>query len=320
MPPKYNQLHLAGFLFLMAIIRPITVGAVISKCCPIDSQIRIDRGSLPNCVKREDSSAAWDSYNVKVSADETQFPQCNYGVRPIVQASTNFSTANGCFDRSNDGHLYSISCKGQSTIALHKLSKCCPLKHSYERANGVCVPSNSSHSVFRKLFGDNVVVVEWRVPQCTANEEFVEFQSMTRDIAFVNHHLRVKNEYFPAGEALRADKYCIESVDNTTHRQNVAQIMVWSCQPKNISDQMPFVIKRCTKTDEFTVERGLADEKLGKLDFSTVSMLTSCVFLLLTLIVYLSLPKVSRALCLLEHKLCLCPSLTLHFVHPMCSC
>lgn len=279
---------------LITITRPILVSAVVSKCCPIDSQILVSYGSLPNCVKRENSSATWDSYNVKMSDVETQFPRCAVGVIPIVsRISANSSTVNGCLDKSNDDNLYSISCKGQPTIALHKLNKCCPVKHNYDHSKSVCVPSNTSHL----MFGDNVVVLEWKEPQCSANEDLVEFQSMVTNVGFVDQHLRVTNEYFPDGEELRTNKYCIESNFIVENRAKGAQIIIWICQPKNISDRMPFIIERHMNNDEHLVKQGTPRcqtvlNSYEKHKFYSIALLTSCAFLLMTLIVYLSMPKV----------------------------
>lgn len=272
----------------------LQTSALLSKCCPIGSEMNIQTGNLPNCIK-QDNATDWDLYNVKVSKVETQFPQCDYGVKQIFQASTNVSLLNGCLDKSIDGNLYTIRCKDQPTVAVHKLNKCCPVNQSFDYERRFCVSSLDSIVRFRELFGDAVVIFEPKTPNCTGDDVFVEFHSTNHDIAFVDRNLRIKTEYFPAGQLLRINQYCIESIlNNDDDKEGISDIIVWSCQPKDVVEKFPHVVQCMDNENELEFDKPLCrnGKKIGEFDLCTFGFIVSCVFLAMTLIVYLSLPKV----------------------------
>lgn len=295
-----KSIRLAGILIIL-LNRP-QISALLSKCCPIGSQIHINNGNLPNCVKQENATN-WELYNVDVSTKETQFPQCNYGVKQIFQASTNLSLLNGCLDKSIDGNLYTIRCKDQPAVDVHKLNKCCPANQSFDQKRQLCASSLASNMRFRQLFGDTVVILEPKMPHCDEDEVFVEFHSTHHDIAFVDRNLRIKSQHFPAGQTLRINQYCIESLlTDEDIVESKWDIIVWSCQPKDVVEKFPHILQ-CKNDagengDMVELDKPLCRNgaKIGKYDLCSVGSILSCVFLALTLIVYLSLPKVCCAL------------------------
>lgn len=220
------------------------------KCCPSDSRINIVDATIKSCAKSENTTIDWDAYNVAVSADHTQFPRCEFGVRRTFEAPADFAELNGCLDKSIDGHFYAFHCNGQPTTAVHRLNKCCPLNHSYDHTERFCVPNTDSTLHFQELFGDNVVIFEPKVPDCADDEAFVEYYSTAHDIAFVDRNLKITTEHYPRGEVLASAKYCVEGLVNAAAgERSQRHLIVRSCRPRNVCNEIP-CIRRCCKSDQ----------------------------------------------------------------------
>lgn len=225
-----------------------TISGSLPKCCPSDTLIEMSNNNI-NCVKSENATK-WDSYNIAVSSDQTQFPHCAYSIQQLFQAPTDFSILNGCLDKNANGEFYSMECNDQPTIAVHKLNKCCPVNHSYDHTERFCVPNSESVLHFQELFGDNLVVFETNVPDCADDEAFVEYYTIAHDIDFVDRNLKIVTDQFPDGEILQTDKYCVEGLVNTAaEKVQERHVIVRSCRPQNICDNIP-CIRRCCKSDQ----------------------------------------------------------------------
>lgn len=235
-------------IVLLIVNSSVLIGASLSKCCPVDGEININSDSIENCVKRGNRSK-WNSYNVDLSTNETQFPKCNRDSKKTFQVSTDFVEVNGCLDKSSDGQLYAIHCKEQPGVLVHKLNKCCQTNHSYDYIKRLCVPNTDSVLHFQELFGDNFVVFEPNVPNCADDEAFVEYHTIAHDIDFVDRNLKIVSEHFPSGEMIQSNKYCIEGLVNTDTDKNKRHVIVRSCRPKTICDRIP-CIRRCCKSDQ----------------------------------------------------------------------
>lgn len=248
---RFVRVHSPVFLCISIAIllgNLATSSALLAKCCPADTLIDIASGNI-NCVKSENTTE-WDSYNIAVSPDQTQFPLCEYNVQHIFQAPTDFSVLNGCLDKSPDGEFYSMECKNHPTVAVHRLNKCCPVNHSYDHTERFCVPNTDSVLHFQELFGNNLVVFEPNVPDCTDDEAFVEYYTTAHDIDFVDRNLKIVSDQFPSGELLQSDKYCVEGLINSTAvKRQERHVIVRSCRPRNICDDIP-CIRRCCKNDQ----------------------------------------------------------------------
>lgn len=284
-----------GFLRISLILLltiPLSMNAIISKCCPIGSQITVNRGLLTSCVKQE-IGPTWDSYNIKVSMNETQFPQCEKN--QILQLPTNALRSIGCLDKTRDGRLYTIRCKGQPSVAVNKLNQCCPVNHCYDDAKCVCVPCMEPNTHYRQVFASNVMIFEHNVPDCGDDEVFIEIQTSVNDIkiSLIDRNLRIKNQPILAGRIVQTNKYCIGSVEMAKSDTSERQISVWACQPRNFSHKIPHVWKNST-----VLMRPLCriEENTLNFDFVSILLIISSVFLALTLVVYLALPKVCKNL------------------------
>lgn len=253
------QVNIFGFIYLSIVIFygniELSYG-LLAKCCPIDSRINNADGTMGNCVKSENATD-WESYNVHISPHIPQFPQCNFNIQQIFQAPSDFSILNGCLDKSVDGQFYTFQCNDQPTTTVHKLNKCCPVNHSYDHTERLCIPNTDSILHFRELFGENIVIFEEKVPDCSDDEAFVEYYTLAHDIDFVDRSLKITTEHYPAGEILHTDKYCVESLVNTiVAEQNQRHVIVRSCRPRNICATIP-CIRRCCKSDQMMVRNAI---------------------------------------------------------------
>lgn len=285
----------AGFLcisFILLLTIPVSMNAVISKCCPIGSQITVNSGLLPDCVKRE-NGPTWDSYNIKVSINQTQFPQCDKN--QIRRLPPNALQSIGCLDKTRDGRLFTIRCKGQRSIAVNKLNQCCPLNHCYDDTKCICVPCMKPNLHYREVFANNVMIFEHNVPDCADDEVFIEIQASVNDvkISMIDRNLRIKNQPILAGRIVQTNKYCIGSVEKANSEISERYISVWACQPRNFSDKI-----RHIWNNSAVLMRPLCRIEVNTLNFDVYSMLLiiSSVFLAMTLVVYLALPKVCKIL------------------------
>lgn len=224
-------------------------GASLAKCCPGDSRLNIVDATIKSCVKSENVTSDWDSYNVAISSNGTQFPHCEYSVQRAFEAPVDFAELNGCLDKRIDGQFYAFHCNGQPATAVHKLNKCCPLNHSYDHTERFCVPNTDSILHFNGLFRDNVVIFEPKVPDCDDGEAFVEYYSTAHDIEFVDRNLKITTEHFPKGEVLPSEKYCVEGLVNAAVEQTQRHLIVRSCRPRDICNRIP-CIRRCCKSDQ----------------------------------------------------------------------
>lgn len=219
-----------------------------TKCCPFGSQLDIQNGSAPNCV-RQLNATGWETYNIELSQNETQFPLCEYKLERLFDESLDYAEVSGCFDIASDNSFYAAQCSYEPMVAVHKLNKCCPAGQSYDHNERFCVPNAQSHQHFSELFGDDAVIFKSKVPNCADGEVFVEYHSTVHQIDFVDRTMKITTDNFPAGESLQTHKYCIDGLVNADDNDHQHHIIVRSCRPQKVCDKIP-CIRRCCESDQ----------------------------------------------------------------------
>lgn len=130
------------------------------------------------------------------------------------------------------------------------LNKCCPYGKSYDGIDRFCIVN--PYSNFENSFGFTINEIPTKVPVCTDDEVFVEYQSTYHAILFDGTYLKVNDEI------LSPDKFCIEHLVNFVNSGDVYDkpVIVRSCRPRTICNYIS-CIRRCCQTDQVMTPKRL---------------------------------------------------------------
>lgn len=239
-----DQFYNFSIVFLLLHQFSQQIQCQVTKCCPLDSVLRIQNGY--SC-ELQTNHTIWDAYNILPSV----MPRNCKLIRNVFDNSNTHTELN-CLDKDSNNQFLALSCFQRSISTVHLMNKCCPNGHLYDHNERRCIHDSRTH--FQTLFGNSAVVFENKVPQCSPNEVFVEYSSIVHhSIRFTGRVLKVNNE------SLSPEKYCVDglvNIDRTVANESKGEehIIVRSCRPRSICNQIT-CIQRCCKTDQIVEKR-----------------------------------------------------------------
>lgn len=217
----------------------------LTKCCPNGFVLETEDYS---CLEND---TIWDSYNI----GPPSIPDCERRFQSVFENKEAYSSLNGCFDKNTNDQYVAVSCvQNPGTIVdvgVHLINKCCPVGQSYDHSERSCVQNSESHAHFKNIFGNSAVIFENNLPNCSIDEVFVEYSSTVHSIRFSEKNMKVN------GNHLLADKFCIEdlvNVDANEAGENEQHIIVRSCRPSSVCDEMT-CIRRCCSVDQIMLSK-----------------------------------------------------------------
>lgn len=207
----------------------------VTKCCSKDFVLDIE------------SDYSCELYNLPIAS----VLNCS-DFRNVFVGDETHIELNGCIDKNSNGQYISISCSQDflhSSSDVHLLNKCCPTRQSYDYSQRFCIKDVNSHVRFEEIFGEAAVVLRHNVPNCSADDVFVEYISTAHTIQFDGMNLIVNHDTLPP------DKFCIEDLINTdpehhAFNKSESHIIIRSCRSRDsVCTQIP-CMRRCCKVDQ----------------------------------------------------------------------
>lgn len=214
----------------------------VTKCCSDQSVFNIDS---ENFCESSTNQTDWDAYNLPISFQTN----CSE-FRNVFGANEKYIELNGCLDKNSNGQYIAVSCPQHSqysSTGVYLLNRCCPIGQSYDHSQQFCIKNTSYHSRFKQIFKKAAVVFENNVPNCSADEVFVEYSSTRHSIEFDGKNLKINDNI------LMADKFCIEDLVNSDSfgmNESQSQIIIRSCRSRTICNENFPCMRRCCKADQ----------------------------------------------------------------------
>lgn len=228
----------------------------VTKCCPDGFAFQsLDYSNSTNysCLALENQTI-WDSYNL---GSNPSVPNCDRQIQSAFENKETYINLNGCFDKDTNDQYVAVSCVQNEELTMagvHLINKCCPIGQSYDHSKRSCTPNYNSYAHFKNIFEKSVVIFENNLPKCSKDEVFVEYSSTVHSIRFSEKNVKVN------GNHLLADKFCIEdlvNVDPSDGDTNEQHIIVRSCRPHTVCNEMP-CIRRCCSADQIMLNKPMA--------------------------------------------------------------
>lgn len=213
----------------------------VTKCCPIGFIVNINTTSEYYCESIVDHNISWNAVNIMPSST----PKCG-PVHSVFEQDETFIKLNGCLDKDLNNQIVAISCQNSPVSGVHLINKCCPNGHSYSHKERCCIQNSGSRVNIEWLFANISVVFKNEVPDCSEDEVFVEYSSISHHIEFNGANLKVNDD------ALPPNKFCVEYLSNIEpYEMNESEkhLVIRSCRPRSICNQIP-CMRRCCKVDE----------------------------------------------------------------------
>lgn len=103
---------------------------------------------------------------------------------------------------------------------------------------------------FFKLIGKSVAIFQTHVPVCKSNEIFVEYQIELNQSELMRSGLKLQNA--DGYETLQPGTFCVDEIvdsqRNTSMTNDKRRIIVRSCRPNDLCNEMPCV-RRCCRNE-----------------------------------------------------------------------
>lgn len=236
--------YLFFLLIAISIYSPKNVQCHVTKCCSNDLVLKIEVDLSFICEPPREQ-ISWHAHNIPTNTPPESFSNCST-VHSLFKGIRNNIELSGCVDRDSDNHLVALSCSKVPKTSIYLFNKCCPLQQIYDHSERRCRENHESPDQFNSFFGETVVLLENKVPDCSENEVFVEYVSSIHEIRFEKKNVEVN------GNILSSDKFCIEAMKDKSSNNstiNEKQVIVRSCRPRTVCNQIP-CIRRCCKVDQ----------------------------------------------------------------------
>ncbi|KAG5676842.1 hypothetical protein PVAND_006649 [Polypedilum vanderplanki] len=275
-------------------------GSKINKCCAYDEvvyfetldEINLTSKNIYKCVKLSaDDSLLYNNYidtnltfpvvfmgfNIFNDA-ESHWPTC--GENDDIKLSTyklndsiKISQLTSCIDMMDDVY-YVFTCNDEKSnkisdlVDVYELKKCCSSGKSYDIFARKCVINNETDidDDFRDLFFDKVVLFEYDVIKCNADDVLVEYHSQVHSLKMYENTLVITNLDGYGPEVFSHNSYCIESTINTYTEKPIemseehftkkygSKFIAKVCRKKSICNQIPCIRKCCEIGERMTYE------------------------------------------------------------------
>lgn len=230
-----------SLLYLFLICLSQRIDCQVSKCCSDNFVLDIESDHF---CESSANQTDWHAYNLPISA----VFNCS-DVRNVFVGDVFYIELNGCIDQNANGQLMTVACPRDAVHSgngVHLINKCCPPGHSYDYSQRFCRKDENSYVRFEKIFGEAAVVFKNNVPNCSANEVFVEYISTAHAIRFDGTNLKVGDD------TLLSNKFCIDNlvnIDSGGFNEHDSHIIVRSCRSPSVCAKIP-CMRRCCKVDQ----------------------------------------------------------------------